>query len=181
VHGGGYHINSDYGLLEFANLKPSAKGDSMIGDALGTSLYNLAMPLVRYDMEDGIELFTDPTASCPCGRTFPLIKAIHGRSDDIIVTPDGRFIISLFTLPELVTGIDFVQFIQESPLKLHVNVIPGKMWNDEQQEKLAFCIEDLVGSEMKVSIRSVDHDDIIADASGKIRPVISHVDWMALV
>jgi len=177
---GGYHINSDYGFLEFANLSPSATGDSMIGDAIGTSLYNLAMPLLRYEMGDGIEIFPDPV-SCPCGRTFPLVKAIHGRSNDIIVTADGRFIVSLFTLPELVDGIDFVQFIQETPLKLHVHVIPGKMWNDEQREKLGSCIKELVGSEMTVSIRSVDHDDIIVDASGKIRPVISHVDWGTII
>ena len=176
---GGYHINSDYGFLEFANLKPTANGDTMIGDALGTSLYNLAMPLVRYDMGDSIELFSEP-AACPCGRTFPLVKAIHGRSNDIIVTPDGRFITALFTLPELVTGIDFIQFIQESSQKLLVHVVPGKMWTDEQKEKLAFCIERLVGSKMDVSIHPVDRDEIITDVSGKIRPVISQVDWKAL-
>jgi phenylacetate-CoA ligase len=171
---GGYHINSDYGLLELDDVKSSVNGTSVLGRAIGTSMYNLAMPLIRYDVGDDIELFAEPK-SCPCGRTLPLVKGIHGRSEDTIVTPDGRFITSLFIVPELVEGIRFVQFIQENHAALRVNVVPNESWSDEEQNKLLFYVTKLVGKAMDVHISRVTAEDIITDKSGKIRPVISSV------
>ncbi len=171
---GGYHINSDYGVLEFDHVNSSGDGNTILGRAVGTSLYNLAMPFIRYDMGDDIELFAEPK-SCPCGRTLPLIKAIHGRSEDTIVTPDGRFITAMFILPEFVEGIRFVQFIQESPTLLHINVVPDKAWNDEQKDKLAYYVTKLVGTDMNVLIHRIMPDKILTESSDKIRSVISYV------
>ncbi len=72
-----------------------------------------------------MELHAEPR-SCPCGRTFPLIEAIHGRHEDTIVTADGRHLTSLFVLPELARGIRFVQFIHTSPESLLINIVPGE-------------------------------------------------------
>src|SRR5690606_37357121 len=91
---GGYHVVQDYGLLEL--LEPRTDGETVVARAVGTSLHNWAMPLVRYDIGDEIELFPDPPPACPCGRGFPLVKRIRGRSRDVIVTPDGRHLTSLF-------------------------------------------------------------------------------------
>jgi len=171
---GGYHINSDYGLLEFDDPRPSEDGTAMVGRAVGTSLYNLAMPFIRYDMGDDIE-FLPETETCPCGRTLPLVKVIHGRRDDMIITPDGRLVTNMFVLPELVEGIRFAQFIQESPTVLHVNVVPGETWTKGEHEKLSCYVTKLVGKEIDVRMHQITQDDIITDASGKTRAVISYV------
>ncbi|NVL90019.1 MAG: phenylacetate--CoA ligase family protein [Desulfobacterales bacterium] len=170
----GYHINSDYGLLEFNNIKSLEDGKTVLGRAVGTSLYNLAMPFIRYDVGDDIELFSEPK-SCPCGRTIPLVKAVHGRSEDAIVTPDGRFITSMFIVPEFTEGIRFVQFIQETKTNLRINVVPDEAWDDKQQEKLSYCVKRLVGKNMNVFIHRIMPDEIVTDVSGKIRTVISSV------
>ena len=171
---GGYHINSDYGLLEFDDPRPSGDGPAMVGRAVGTSLYNLAMPFIRYDMGDDIE-FLPETEICSCGRTLPLVKVIHGRHDDIIITTDGRLVTNMFVLPELVDGIRFAQFIQESPTVLHVNVVPGETWTEGKSEKLFSYVKKLAGKEMAVRMHQITQDDIITDASGKTRAVISYV------
>lgn len=171
---GGYHINSDYGIMEFDNLKTSADKNTLLGQVIGTSLYNLAMPLIRYEVGDDIELFTE-SQICPCGRTLPLVKVIHGRSEDTIITPDGRFITSMFIVPEFTKGIRFVQFVQESKTDLHINVVPEKEWDARQEDKLAYYVKKLVGTGMRSHIHKVTQDDIITDASGKIRSVISCV------
>jgi phenylacetate-CoA ligase len=91
---GGRHVNTDYGILEFTNVRPSADGSTLLAEGIGTGLHNRVMPFIRYLIDDTFELFPEPQ-TCPCGRTFPLIKAIHGRQIETIVTPDGRFVTSL--------------------------------------------------------------------------------------
>jgi phenylacetate-CoA ligase len=72
-----YHLLSDYSLAEVLDN----------GELVGTSLNNSAMPLVRYRTGDRVAL---GAASCPCGRVFPVIDAVAGRADEVIVLPDGR-------------------------------------------------------------------------------------------
>ncbi|MFC1839991.1 phenylacetate--CoA ligase family protein [Thermodesulfobacteriota bacterium] len=169
---GGYHVNSDYGLLEFDDLRTFMEENTTLGRAIGTSLYNLAMPLIRYDVGDDIELFTKPK-SCPCGRSLPLVKAIHGRSEDTIVTPDDRFITSMFIIPEFTKDARFIQFLQESRSSLLVNIVPGVLWNSKEEEKISSYLLKLIGKNMEITIRRITMDEIIRDSSGKIRTVIS--------
>lgn len=169
---GGYHVNADYGVLAVENLKPSSDGQTLIGRAVGTSLHNPVMPLLRYDIGDDIEVYAKPRA-CPCGRTLPLIKAIHGRNGEAVVTPDGRFLTSLYVLPDLMEGIRFIQFIQESPAGLSVLVVPDPTWNEKVRDMVFLYIRRAVGTDMTVSLREVGPDDLVRDPSGKIRCVVS--------
>jgi len=171
---GGYHINSDYGILEFNNIMTSSDDGTVLGQAVGTSLYNMAMPLIRYDVGDDIEFFSEPK-TCRCGRTLPLVKRVHGRSEDTIITPEGRFITSMFVVPEFAKGIRFVQFVQDSDTDLHINVVPKRDWDARQEDILLHYVTKLVGTGMSVHIHAVTQDNIITDASGKIRSVISSV------
>jgi len=172
---GGYHINSDYGLLEFGDPGDSPETDHTERRVIGTSLHNLAMPFIRYDLGDSVEVSTE-SGSCPCGRTLPLIRAVRGRSEDIIVTPDGRFITSMFTIPEFVEGVRFMQFVQETETRLYVNVIPDGSCGEKWREELLSCVAKFVGEGMDIRVRKIAEDDIITDASGKVRPVISYVN-----
>jgi putative adenylate-forming enzyme len=51
---------------------------------LVTNLVNRTQPLIRYELDDLVTASAEP---CPCGRPFPLLKAIEGRSDDILELP----------------------------------------------------------------------------------------------
>lgn len=53
---------------------------------LVTNLFNYTQPLIRYEITDMIAVSPEP---CPCGRPFPLLKAVEGRSDDILYLADG--------------------------------------------------------------------------------------------
>jgi len=170
---GGYHINEDYGILELESVRTLADGRVM-ARAVGTSLYNLAMPLLRYDVGDEIELFPCEKP-CPCGRRFPLVKAIHGRSEDVVVTPDGRFITSMFVVPEFSEGVRSVQFVQEETDRLLVRVVPGEEWGPDRRGVLFENVRKLVGTEMKLEMEEIAQEALRTDASGKIRTVISRV------
>lgn len=73
------------------------------GEAIITSLTNKAMPLIRYNQGDIIELDNDYT--CKCGYHSPIIKNIKGRKLDSIVIDKG-FEINSFVLLEVISEIN---------------------------------------------------------------------------
>ena len=53
-----------------------------IGRIIGTSLYNYAMPFIRYETGDlGL---IDTVSACACGCTRPLLKQVFGRTTDYL-------------------------------------------------------------------------------------------------
>lgn len=58
------------------------------GKAIVTSLSNRAMPLIRYDLEDSIEVIQN--FECNCGICSPLIKNIDGRINESFTISDKR-------------------------------------------------------------------------------------------
>ncbi len=175
---GGYHLNTDYGVMELINIEQNTGESYFTGNVVGTSLYNYAMPLIRYEIGDTVEMFTEPQ-SCVCGRKLPLIRGIRGRNEDKIMTPDGRYITSIFIIPEWIDGLRFVQFVQEKSNTLEVRVIPGEQWNDLSHEKLMMYLRRMTGKEMSICIRCITDKDVIRDRSGKCRVVISRLDHVS--
>jgi phenylacetate-CoA ligase len=169
---GGYHLNSDYGVLELTGERSSEAFGTVIGRSVGTSLYNLAMPLIRYDIGDLIEMQKEPSR-CHCGRTLPLVKSIRGRTQDVIKTPDGRYLTAVFILPEFVSGIGFAQFVQKSADELEILVIPTEEWNSSERDRLQSYASRLLGPEMRLNIHTATPADIASDPSGKQPVVIS--------
>lgn len=54
------------------------------GRLLITSLINRTQPLIRYELNDLVTVSPHP---CPCGRPFPLLESVDGRSDDVLEMP----------------------------------------------------------------------------------------------
>ena len=83
----GYHFDADNMIVQFLDESGEEVGDGESGKIVCTSLFNYAMPLIRYSMGD----FGIPSSeSCSCGINLPIIKSIEGRKDSIIILPDGR-------------------------------------------------------------------------------------------
>jgi len=169
---GGYHVNADYGLLQVEN--PHKENGSTWARIIGTTLHSRAMPLIRYDVGDDVELFETPP-QCPCGRTLPLVKGVRGRREDAVVTPDGRSLHAFFAIAELVQGADFIQFLQESTRRIEILVVPNRKWSDTTRLKLESYVRQAVGPDMTIRTREVAGKRIQRDPSGKIRAVISNV------
>lgn len=63
------------------------------GRFISTDMVNDAFFLPRYDTGD---LVTMSDAACPCGRGFPLIKEVVGRSNDLVEDQAGNLVHSEF-------------------------------------------------------------------------------------
>ena len=68
-------MNDDLVILEpvDASGSPVPAGHSSAKVYL-TNLFNLALPLIRYELEDGIRISTD---ACPCGSAFSCIDEVR--------------------------------------------------------------------------------------------------------
>ncbi len=167
---GGYHINSDYGLLQMGPAKRSDAG-TWIAPVIGTGLYNRAMPLIRYEVGDQVEV-SEGLGPCRCGRTLPLVRRVIGRSRDVLVTPDGRFVTTLFLVPELVRGIRFLQYRQLAPDRILICIVPGPGWDSSCREEILSYSRRLLGESVVLQTDLLSSLDELRDPSGKLRVVV---------
>lgn len=170
---GGYHVNSEYGILELGDPKAIEVG-VVRGPIICTSLHKMAMPFLRYEVDDSLDLYTDGKR-CPCGRSLPLVKRIDGRKEDVICAPDGRRIPSLFNVFYRVQGIRFFQMVQEKIDQLTVRIVRGQDYTSESEGGLRFWLARFIGDGLKIRLEYVSEADLVKDKSGKLRPVMSQV------
>lgn len=79
------HLSDDLVIVEPVDtagrpVPPGTRADKIYL----TNLFNHALPLIRYEMTDQLELLADPPP-CPCGSTHRLIADPYGRLDDVFV------------------------------------------------------------------------------------------------
>lgn len=74
----GYHVSREYGILEVLDPdgKPLQQG---IGRSVGTDLWNMAMPFIRYDTQDLLMLDERGTICRIVGRKCELLSSANGK------------------------------------------------------------------------------------------------------
>jgi phenylacetate-CoA ligase len=85
-HADGQHVFSDARWVEIVDDagRPVPPGET--GTLAVTDLRNRAFPLIRYLIGDRSSWKTEP---CACGRPFPRLSPIAGRTTDILRLPSG--------------------------------------------------------------------------------------------
>lgn len=109
----GLHVNADQLILECVQEddRPAAPGD--VGAVVITSLYQHAMPLIRYRLGD---LASVARKACSCGSPFPLMSPPQGRNEEVIRLPSGS-ILSMIRIGYALVAFDEIdqyRLIQES-------------------------------------------------------------------
>ena len=84
-HHTGIHLFEDMTIVENVDDDRRPVPDGQPGARLLiTSLLNHTQPLIRLQVADAVTLDPQP---CPCGRTLIRIRAINGRTDDVLALP----------------------------------------------------------------------------------------------
>lgn len=167
------HLWPDVGLLEvLSDATDEAAEPGAIGRLVATGLLNRDMPLIRYDTGDRGALDPAPI-DCACGRRLPAIRALDGRSDDVIVSPSGRRIGRLDPVFKGGLRIHEAQIVHESAGLLRVLVVPAEGYTERDAAMIAGRLRDRVGTEFEIVVERVDA--IARTAAGKFRAVISRV------
>jgi phenylacetate-CoA ligase len=170
----GYHIAADCVLMEF--IRDGKKtGPFEEGEIIVTVLNNFAMPFIRYNLHD-IGSYSDRT--CSCGRTFPLLNKIRGRSDNYIVTPEGQriaFVNFGAYLHPLTKFVYEFQIIQEDISTFTVFIVPNNSFNNDECKNTVASVIYKYFPDADIDFKIVP--SIKREGAGKLMTFISKVTW----
>lgn len=168
----GHHLFPEFGYVEVLDAEDRPVPPGRPGRLVATGLQNLAMPLVRYDTGDVGGFDTD---ACPCGRTLPRMLPVTTKAEDIVVTPEGRFVSSsVLTHPfKPMSNIEKSQIIQETVDRITVRIVRRPSYTEEDSRILLRGLAERLGPAMRIELEFVD--DIARTTRGKYRWVVSRV------
>jgi len=162
----GLHLLEPFGYVE------PTPGEEEVTTLTLTGLTNRAMPLVRYRMTDVTRVVEEP---CGCGLTSRRLAPISTKKEDLVVTPDGRFVSpSVLTHPfKPLVGVLRSQIVQEKLDELVVRLETGPGYDRDQERELRKALQERMGP--GVEIRIVEEPVLDTEKSGKFRWVVSRV------
>jgi phenylacetate-CoA ligase len=150
----GLHIDMERAVMEVVD-EDGNQIENGEGRIVATSLYNYAMPFIRYDTGDIGHIIDN---DCSCGRPYKLLKEVVGRSVDILITPEGKKIHGWFFLYifwEYCKGVKEYQVIQEKLDKIVIKIVPEDDFDEKQLDKIREIIR-LRSASWNVEFKFVD-------------------------
>ena len=178
-----YHIDADSIITEFLDGDGEEVAAGEKGEIVCTSLFNRAMPFIRYHVGD-IGVPSDD--ECQCGIALPLMKMIEGRKDSLLPLPDGRLLspriftvaMNMFNMGTGNREIDQFRVIQrkidyfEIHIKKKSEVVDEKNMKKELAEHLRKVLN--LGTD-DITLEIEFEDYIPIDKTGKFSAVMSMV------
>jgi phenylacetate-CoA ligase len=167
----GMHLNPAAAYVEFVPVE----GAEVEGlhEILATDLLNYGMPLIRYRINDCT--FLGPE-ECTCGRGYPLLRQIVGRTMDNFLLPSGDVVpgVSLQNrVIQVCPGLKKIQVIQDSLTEFRLRFVPGDSFSPEDLRVLRGRLDHYFGHAVRWTFEKVE--EIERERSGKTRLCVSHV------
>jgi phenylacetate-CoA ligase len=130
----GLHIDMFRSILEIVDEEGNQLNPEEEGRILATSLYNYAMPFIRYETGD-LGILSDE--KCECGRNLPLLKKVIGRTTDYLKFSNDAIIGSPI-LTVLFGKFDIIQYqiIQKEIDKLLIYIIKGEKYSIDNENEI---------------------------------------------
>ena len=176
----GYHIDADTVVMEFVDEDGERVAPGETGEIVCTSLFNHAMPFIRYAIGD----VGTPSEEkeCSCGRVLPLMKLVEGRKDSLITLPNGPLvspaIITIMENFKFYNSIYRYRVIQKRRnliniiIKMKTDVVDRVVVKNELITHFGKELK-VDADEMAFEVEFVD--DIPLDKGGKLASVVSEI------
>lgn len=177
---GRQHIYAHNILVEVVRDDGSAAAMNETGRILVTLLGNRMFPVIRYDIGDAGALSAEV---CPCGRPFPLLARVEGRSLEFLVTSRGGFVTPIFIRhligvvhnPGIIRRFQLIQDSRTSlELKLEVEPTASADVYEQTVRSITGDLKHVFGSTVDIRISKADR--IPETATGKFLYTINRID-----
>lgn len=169
---GGMHILADAVIVELLDPegRPVPAGEA--GEIVITDLYSHEAPFLRYATGDIAVL---SSRRCPCGRALPVLERVEGRSNDSIVTPDGRVINSLALIYAVreVEGVEQFRICQKRVDCFHVQLVRNGNFPANGEERIRIAWKKLFRTPLEITFEYVAEFPV--EPSGKFRHIVSEL------
>lgn len=173
-----YTFLPGYGVVELIPVARSGvePDGATLFEIVGTSLWNLAMPLIRYRTGDFVALPDAPSSSELQEIRYGLrtIPGVVGRTGDFLVSPAGAHLVGIDHIPRDVRNVLRLQFIQEARDAVRVLVLPKSGFGDEDRRQIEANIARKLPPTIRSSIEVVD--SLERSSNGKTPLVIRRND-----
>jgi phenylacetate-CoA ligase len=149
--------------------EPVAPGEK--GEIIATSLWNKAMPFIRYKIGD-VGVLSDE--KCACGRTLPVMDTLEGRTGDLLVKASGDIVLpsTVITLFYPYDQIDAFQIVQKKKGEILIKILRGKNYSEKIEKEI---LEKFYAIFNKGSTIEIEYVDKIEKVGGKQRAIICEV------
>ena len=167
----GFHLNIDLYPVRIVDPEGRTLPVGESGDVIVSNLVSRATVLLNYRQGDIAALLS---ASCPCGRSLPLLSSLQGRSDDWIELPSGQLAHPRGVIAILVEEADIWQYqvVQHASRHFSVSIVAAERCDRRQtRERIAAGFAREFGEDVVVDISFVD--SIERTAGGKVRRIRS--------
>jgi phenylacetate-CoA ligase len=174
-----YHVQAEHVFVEVLSERGEPCSPGEVGRLIVTSLHNLGMPLIRYDIGDYVEL----GEACPCGRGLPVLKRIIGRTQNMLVMPSGERrwpLLSSANIEELLSlaPIRQYQFRQKGLDRIELRLAVARPLTPGDEDRIADWIRTKFTYPFQVSFSYFD--EIPRTAAGKFEDFVCELDSQAL-
>jgi phenylacetate-CoA ligase len=162
---GNMHVNTDYVVLEVEEQR----NESGARPFLVTSLWNYAMPFIRYRNDDCGELVDDV---CSCGNNFPLMQLNVARVSDNFVLPDGRVVHGEYFTHLMYgsEGIETFQFHQTAADHITLWIVAGKGMREAREKTIRDAVANIKAlTERPITVDVRETESIPLSTAGKHR------------
>jgi phenylacetate-CoA ligase len=141
------------------------------GEITVTNLNNIAMPFIRYNLQDIGQLHGN---DCACGSCLPIMSLKEGRAKDRLIIPSGRIISSIMLITEMryIEGIRQFQVIQEEIDRYEVRLVKGLGYKEDIHSEIECRLRKVLGN-VRIEISMVPF--IPKGRTGKTRQFISNM------
>jgi phenylacetate-CoA ligase len=167
---GSLHVKQEHSVVEFLDETGQPVGQGGTAEIVSTAFGNVATPLIRYRTGD---LCVVGGKDCACGRPGQLVEQISGRSNDFLITPDGRHVRVSSEVFAHSSNVVEGQIYQEDPSEVVLRIVKRPEFTDADLELLIRRLRSYAGNEMKVTHEFMEQ--IPRERSGKYRYLVSKV------
>jgi phenylacetate-CoA ligase len=161
------HLHPAYGIGEVLDSSGNSVPPRESGELVGTSLWNLATPFIRYRTMDYATVGADSCNSC--GRPFQLLDRIDGRLQEMILTGRGRYLsmTQINMHSDVFDNIKQFQFHQSQRGVITFRAVKKATFSDGDIPRIRYELEKKLGDDMELCIEFVER--IEPNPSGKFR------------
>lgn len=163
-----YHVFPEYGITELIDNKGQLiTREGQRGEIVGTGFTNDIFPFIRYRTGD-IGVYSKQY--CSCGRMYPLLKKIEGRTQEFIINKTGNELpmTGMYgTIPSSSNQVKEYQFLQREPGELIVKIVRCEGYTDKDERLIMQSLTRTIGSGFNISVKYVD--SVIRTTSGKVQ------------
>ncbi|MEM7468275.1 MAG: hypothetical protein AAF387_15500 [Pseudomonadota bacterium] len=160
---GKLYVDEDFSLTEFV------PGENETYRIIGSSWYNLAFPLLRYNTGD-LAVISEPEQF----KKPRIVESIDGRKEDLITLPNGRKIGRLDHIFKDLTSIREAQIEQITIECVKFRIVPNASFDEQCETELMNEARKRLGDEIRIDIEHCA--ELKRSSNGKLRFVVSSLN-----